>query len=675
MSHNNFNPTARAARIFQKSTAIEFEEIKIPVPDSSFVNQFKSATGVHSGRSNQYIVDVLPSFVSLNMFCIYHANLYISSLNPREHAKVSTATLTMYFMTLIYAHFLVSDCYIRPQASPHADFFFDHNYATDFLYFLLNLPVPEFLVPVIKSFSATSTARRNNIIYCPSAAGYMHNTHFGRIYPLNMYTNIHDIAATSNSRSDPSLVNHELLTNTLYSVQTSKNMFFTVDTGMLIASNIPGENPNTFTYLNNKVNQVFMSLFNPVIIRALQQKQSFAPINLTSPKFSSVNHNPYLMMFSLSPRNASELKTVLSSVAATFKGIIKCPGDLASLYTNLSGVSILNHSYSAFALPTFHATHIPYNDAVKTKYTPLESDDFAKKIKFLQRPDQKTLADKTSTRTELKYPTNTPADKKIANFDPKLYMIVDEPFPEDETKFDPLNDNFLQYDEDVHLYPRMRYFNPYEESSVDAWLSSVTGLIIEAHSLTSSIVPHPDIDLLLGAENSYFAQSAIPFKQTVLSTSFSLGNTAHVYTPQIEARHANSQPAVSLLTYVSTLIIPQATRTYVHSGINAIAHGISLRTSATMPEFFRTFFGLRIHDNPSSKHDADIHEPASSNPHQLYVFSPYTYVSRSFDYSWSSSSEDTAMSNIFFLTNFRTIFGTDVTLQEISHPLDAMPIS
>jgi hypothetical protein len=581
----------------------------------------------------------------------------------------------MYFMTLIYAHFLVSDCYILPQASPHADYFHDNNYATDFLYFLLNLPVPEFLVPIIKSFSATSTARRNNIVYCPSAAGFMHKVHFGRIYPLTMYTNIHDIAATSNSRSDPALVNHELLTNTLYSVQTAKGKYFTVDTGMLIASNIPGESPNTFTYLNNKVNQVFLSLFNPVIIRALQQKQSFSPINLTPPKFTDPNFNPYLMMFSLTQRNASELKTVLSSVAATFKGIIKCPGDLASLYTNLSGVSILNHSYSAFALPTFHATHTPYNDAVKTKYTPLESEDFAKKIKFLQRPDQQALAEDTTTRTKLDYPTNDPADKKIKNFDPSLYMIVDEPFPTDDSKLDPSNDSFLQYDEDQHLYPRMRYFNPYEESSVDAWLSSVTGLIIEAHSLTSSIVPHPDIDLLLGAENSYFAQSAIPFKHTVLSTSFSLGNTAHVYTPMQELRHASLQPAVSLLTYLSVITVPQATRTYVHSGLNAIAHGIRIRTSVTMPEFFRQFFGLKIHDNPSSKHDPDVHEPECSNPHQLYVFSPYTYVSRSFDYSWNASSEETAMSNVFFLTNFRTIFGTDVTLQEIAHPLDAMPIS
>jgi hypothetical protein len=675
MSSNTFNATSRAARISQKSTPIEYEEVKVPVPDSSFVTQFKSATGVHSGRSNQYIIDVLPSFVYLNMFCIYHANLYISSLNPREHAKVSTATLTMYFMSLIYAHFLVSDCYIRPQASPHADYFLDHNYATDFVHFLLSLPVPDFLVPIIKSFTATSTARRNNIIYCPSAAAFMHKTHFGRIYPLSMYANIHDIAATSNSRSDPALVNHELLTNTLFSVQTQKNIYFKVDTGMLIASNIPGESPNTFSYLNNKVNQVFQSLFNPVIIRAMQQKQSFAPINLTPLKFSSVNYNPYIMMFSLTQRNASELKSVLSSVAATFKGIIKCPGDLASLYTNTSGVSILSHSYSAYALPTFHATHTLFNDAVKSKYTPIESEDFAKKIKFLQQPDQATLAADPNTRTSLKYPSNDPADKKIKDFDPHLYMITDEEFPTNESNFDPSNEQFIQYDEDEHLYPRLRYLNPYEESSVDAWLSSVTGLIIETHSLTGSIVPHPDVNLLLGAENSFFAQSAVPYKETVLATSYTLGNTAHVYTPRSEYRHSSSQAAVSLLTYTASILIPQATRTYVRSGITSLTHGISNRPSVTMPEFFRTFFGFKIHDNPSSKHDPLVHEPVSSNPHHLYVFSPYAYVSRSFDYNWFSSTEDLAMSNVSFLTNLRTIFGTDVTLQEIAHPLDAMPIS
>jgi len=578
-------------------------------------------------------------------------------------------------MSMLYAHFLVSDCYIRPQSSPHADYFLNNNYTNDFISFLLDLPVPEFLVPVIKNFNATSSPRRNNIFYCPSAAGFMHDTHFGRIYPLAMYTNIHDIAASSNSRTDPSLVNHELLTNTLYSVKKSLNATFHVDTGMLIASNIPSEKANSFSYLNNKVNQVFLSLFNPVIIRALQQKQTFAPINLTPLKFTSDNYNPYLMMFSLSQRNASELKTVLASIAATFKGIIKCPGDLASLYNTTSGISILSHSYSQYALPTWHASHIDYNPAVQTKYTPLESDEFAKKINFLQRPDQKALSENTYSRTVTKYPQNDPADKKIKNFDPTLYDISQNDFPSDASNFDPLNENFLQYDEDDDLYPRLRYFNPFEESSVDAWLSSLSGLTIESQSLTGSIVPHFDTDYLLGAENSYFAQSAIPYKQTVLATSFTIGNQSRIYTPISQSRHANAQPAVSMLSYLTSVFVTQPTLTYVHSALSSIHHGISRRVDVTMPECFRSFLGLKIHDNPSTVHDIDEHEPINSNPHQLYVFSPYTYHSRAFDHDWTTSTKDTAMSNVFFITNFRTIFGTDVTVQEIAHPLDAMPIS
>jgi hypothetical protein len=675
MSSSRFNATNRASRISAKSTTIEYEEIKVPVPDSSFVSQFKSATGVHSGLSNQYIIDVFPSFVSLNMFCIYHANLFISSLNPREHAKVSAATLTMYFMSLIYAHFLVSDCYIRPQPSPFADFFLDNNYTTDFIYFLLNLPLPEFLVPIIKTFSATSTARRNNIIFCPSAAGFTHNVHFGRIYPLSMYSNIHDIAASSNSRSDPSLVNHELLTNTLYSYKTSTSNTQIVDTGMLIASNIPAAKSNSFSYLNNKVNQVFLTLFNPVIIRALQQKQSFAPINLTPPSFASSNYNPYVMMFSLTQRNASELKTVLSSVAATFKGIIKCPGDLASLYTNISGVSILSHSYSPFALPTFHATHSDFNDAVKTKYTPLESDSFAKNIQFLQQPDQSELATHSATSTTYKFPSNDPPEKKIKDFDPTLYSIKDAEFPTNSDDLWPPDADFIQYNEDEHLYPRLRYFNPYEESSTDAWLSSVSGLIIESLSLTNSIVPHPDIDYLLGAENSYFAQSAIPYRQTVLATHHTLGNQRLVFTPTTEVRRADAQPSVSMLTYTTRIYVSQVFKTFVHSGFSSINHGLTTVFGVSIPQGVRAFLGLKINDNANLAHDPLIHEPPQSENHSLYIFSPYSYVSRSYDYNWTSKNEDLNMSRIFFLTNFRTIFGTDVTLQEIAHPIDAMPIA
>jgi hypothetical protein len=674
MSHSKFNAASRAATVSQKSVSIEYEEIKVPVPDSSFVSQFKTATGVHSARSNQYVIDVLPSFVSLNMFCIYHANLFISSLNPREHAKVSAATLTMYFMALIYAHFLVSDCYIRPQSSIHADFILDNNWSRDFLYFLLNLPVPEFLVPVIKQFSATSSARRNNIIFCPSAAAFNHNIHHGRIYPLNMYANIHDTAASSNSRSDPALVNHELLTNSLYSFGTSKTSTQIIDTGMLIASNVPNSAPNTFSYLNNKINQVFLTLFNPVLIRALQQKQSFAPINLTPPKFKTYNYNPYLMMFSLTSRNASELKTTLSSIAATFKGIIKCPGDLASLYSQLSGTSILNHSYSDFALPTFHYTHQSFNDAVKSKYTPLESEEFAKKINFLQTPDLIAMSTDSATRTSVEYPTNDPSDKKIKNFDPDLYIIEDKAFPEKTYLLDPTPSDFKEYDEDDSLYPHLLYFNPYEESSTDAWLSSVSGLTIESEDLAASTVPHPEDVSHLGAQNSLFLQSAIAYHDVLPGSNFTVNNNRISYARKREEIRADSQPAASLLRLHTQIMVPHVTKTFVHTGYPMITQGLTTLAHINMPEFFRNFYGLSIHDNSNHAHD-DKFSPANTESHRSLVFSPYSYISRSYDPEWTNSSMQENEKKIYFLTNIRTIFGTDVTLQEIMHPFDAMPIA
>jgi hypothetical protein len=580
-------------------------------------------------------------------------------------------------MALIYAHFMISDCFIRPQSSPHADFILDNNYSREFLYYLLNLPVPEFLVPIIKNFTATSTPRRPNITFCPSAAAFNHDIHFGRIYPLNMYSNIHDIAASSNSRSDPSLVNHELLTNTLFSITDSTNPESTqiIDTGMLIASNIPTTKPNTFSYLNNKINQVFTTLFNPVIIRALQQKQSFAPINLSPLEFKSSNYNPYLMMFSLSTRNASELKSTLSSVASTFKGIIKCPGDLASLYTNLSGISLLSHSYSPFALPTFHYTHQNYNEAVKSKYTPLESEKFAKIINFLQRPDQESLAKDDSTRKVLSYPENDPPENKIKSFVPDLYSISDSDLPSQKKDFKPKPSSFIQYDEDFQLYPKIRYLNPYEETSTDAWLSSVSGLTIEAEEITGSLVPFVDTNSLLGAINSQFAQSAISFHHTVLATQFTVTNTRIIYSRQREEQRSDAQPAASMLVYLNRIFVTSVTKTFVHLGFSALNHGLIHAKSVTMPEAYRSFYGQLIHDNNNKKHSTEQHEPQNTEPHRHLIFSPYAYVSNSYDYDWTSSTKEENYKKIYFLTNLRTMFGTDATLIEISNPFDAMPIS
>nr|QJW70314.1 coat protein [Erysiphe necator associated partitivirus 6] len=278
------------------------------------------------------------------------------------------------------------------------------------------------------------------------------------------------------------------------------------------------------------------------------------------------------------------------------------------------------------------------------------------------------------TRTKLEYPSNDPTDKKIKNFDPDLYSIEDKAFPEKSYLCTPSPSDFIEYEEELNLYPHLLYFNPYEESSTDAWLSSVSGLTIESHDLAASIVPHPEDISHLGAQNSLFLQSAIAYHDIIPGSRFTVDNHHTVYARKREELRADSQPAASLLRLHTAVTIHTVTKTFVHTGYSMINQGLTLLQHVTMPEYFRNFYGLFIHDNSNHAHD-EQYSPAATESHKSLVFSPYSYISRSYDPDWTNSSMIENEKKIYFLTNFRTVFGTDVTLQEIMHPFDAMPIA
>jgi hypothetical protein len=663
---SKYDVSSRTAKITQKSTTIEYTESKIPEPSLNFFSLFKTASGTSSGLSNLHIVDVLPNFLPIISYCMYHATLFYPLMESRNHAKLSVPTLTAYFMSLIYAHFLASDCFLRPSSSFYADKFLENNKQKEFLNFLLSLPLPDFLTPILDQFTISSSPRRNNVVFCPSAAGYSYHHHFGRIFPINFLTVIHDVAAETSSRTDINLVLAEYLDTTLVHISNetdaSTPVPFDLRPSNLLATSFKASSTSAATRLNNKFNQMFTSIFNPVLLRALQQKVSLAPVNLSAPTFATATHSPYEFMFSLTKNNIPELRVLLESVAANFKGVISCKSDLAAHYSNLSGTTIFNHGYSTFALPTFH--HQTNATPTTSRMKPIAPSDFAAALNFLQ-----TLTVTASSAAALKRPTCTKSSSDNVDYTHSLLLISDTDFPSDQDDIIPALSDVHQYDDDYDLYPTVSVFNPFEDSSVDAYLTTLSGKVIESFELAASVVLHPNTDNQIGIENSTFLTSAVQLKFSIRATSFSGRSSLSILDrPRIEQQRP---AAVSLFYDPSRLLLPYFTPTISLPLISGLPFGFTPLNSVSWSSKVQSFLGFKVNASlsglPSSEKEQ---EPAHTPEHHTIVWSPYTYVSPSLE---DTDNTKTLESRVYFITNLRTIFGHDVTMTEVNGALDAMP--
>jgi hypothetical protein len=597
---------------------------------------------------------------------MYHATLFYPLMESRNHAKLSVPTLTAYFMSLIYAHFLASDCFLRPSSSFYADKFLENNKQKEFLNFLLSLPLPDFLIPILDQFTISSSPRRNNVVFCPSAAGYSYHHHFGRIFPINFLTVIHDIAAETSSRTDINLVLAEYLDTTLVHISNetdaSTPVPFDIRPSNLLATTFKATPTSNPTRLNNKFNQIFTSIFNPVLLRALQQKVSLAPVLLSAPQFATATHSPYEFMFSLTKNNIPELRVLLESVAANFKGIISCKSDLAAHYSNLSGTTIFNHGYSTFALPTFH--HQTNATPTASRMRPISPSDYAAALNFLQIP---TIT--KSSAAPFKRPTCTKSSSDPVDYTTNLLLISKKDFPSDQADIIPPLSDVHPYDDDYDLYPQVQVFNPFEDSSVDAYLTTLSGKVIESFELSASIVLHPNSDNQIGIENSTFLTSAIQLKHSIRATSFSGTSTLSV----IDRLKINQQHpfAASHFYDPAKVILPYFTPEISDPLIKTRLPGLFPIDAVSWSSKIQSFLGFKVNASssgtPSSEQEQ---EPHYTPDHHTIVWSPYTYVSPSLE---DTDNTKTLESRVYFITNLRTIFGHDVTMTEVNGALDSMP--
>ena len=666
--------TARLNALKTETATVTFTEVKTPVPSADILELFRANSAARSDSSNDWIIDVLPNMTPTMMYTMLMSIRHANATEQRDHSKSSVATICMYHMTIVYGFFLLNDLHVRPTPSVHARTWVETSWKHDFANFLLNLPVPEFLTTILSQFHAFETDRTKNVFFIPSATGYDHDHYFGRVYPLNMFAAIHDCTANLPGNSSKIDVLKDLYSKVLYTIEAPA---FSCCIPDLIGVTIDQATPTTANHMNSKLFQVFNSVINPVLFRDFQRRSSLAALSFKSPTFPTNDINAYDLLFSATSANLRELKVVLQAVSAILVDCVPCKTTLGQFIAENSSSAIIKHGYSTYALPTWShsedATKIALFAGVTT-HTLVSEEERAEDFCFLRRPT--AAIPHNNNLEDLRYVSSD--DQATAVALPANHRIV-RTFPlclrhnaAQASGFPRYNNNDLvNFADELHTTPSVLVLDTDGDLTMTAHLPLLAGKIIESFELDGSTIEMPNASKSLGMQNCMFADSAIPYKY-VRPGSYYHPRTPGSVLPPLNRAAPNSKPrlpASSLLHDRLKIMFPHFNTAIREAGVGATLPGMTVVNPVNVLRYIQSFLGFRTVDGSSNTANLDAAPATPLN--ELMIWSPYTYTPyESDDYP----TPDLSASRHYFLTNLRTIFGTDYNLVQAKHPYEALPV-
>jgi len=681
-----YNVANAASTLKQFSVAIKLPETKVQVPTLDFVSSFKQATAATINSANLYTVDVFPNMVPILMFIEYNCSKTITTIDDRTCSKVTLPNYVAYCLSLVYGHILIHDMYIRPDTSVYAADYFNVTSKNQFAHKLLTLPVPTFLEPILEKLTPTVPPHSSNIFFCPSAAGLTIETHFGRFFPINMFTKIHDFTAELNSRITPSVLNASLHSQVLFTIEKffPDKKPFSCAIGNLIGSlrsptfDMLHQNEHTYPSYQSKLRQSFDSTYNPVLLRDYTRRNHLAPVNIVSPTFTTPHPNPYDILFAYTPTNFTELPVIFHAIGARIIASSLTSKSLAEICSAPSGTSILTHGYSTFALPTWHSVQIlPRNGTTSPehiKVSPTEirqhSLDVAFDLKFLIPPTASD--DQFQFELPLSVTKCTVDDKHPVNITPAPASLTLVSHPDEKVAI-PAANEFVLFDEEHDPAPTVLVLNPSESDTETAWKATAFGMVIESFEIDGCVFPHPNSAAAPATENARFLESAIPYDLVKSHLRYNTVSETSVRTRALEKR--NAFKAATIKYDYSKCFLPQyAARMLQQLNYNHLPT-FTYVPHVTLPHHMAQFYCYKI-ESPAHQ-DQDDRLPPNVSKNSIFLWSPYSYTPNPPSYSnpHSRSGKCASSPRCYFISNLRTMFGTDPQLITCHNALTAMPIA
>ena len=658
----------------RKRVRYDINRIESASPVANVLEMFKANSRAFFDTSNQWIIDVFPNMVPIIMYIMLMATRHFNAVTDRDFAKVSQHTICMYYVSIVYGFFLLNDLDVRPQTSSHASSWKEISWKKDFVELLSVLPVPEFLKSILSQFYPAETERTKNIFFIPSAAGFDHDQFFGRVFPVNFFAEMHDCLANLQSNSTRIDIIKALFSEPLYTIGEE----FTCTIPDLIGVSINQTTNTTANHMNSKLYQVYNSLFNPVLFRDNQRRSSLAALSFQPPAYANSHIGAYDLLFAATPNNLRELQVVLQAVGPVLSSASLCSDKLGTFVKNYSGNNIMSHGYSSYALPTWcYTAGAGKSDTFRavTLLRQVTAEARAADFSFLQPPAAALTT--THAVVDVHYATaaapgtsiDVPENHVITRHNPyslRLDQNHRHPYPRHDTE------DFVKFSDSEHTHPTVLVLDTAGNEGLTAYLTGLSGKIIESFELDGSTVSHPNALRSVGGQNAQFADSAIPYKYVRPGTDWHPRTNAQALLPPLHrpTLYPSSRPvASSLLLMRNAMMLPQFQRN-IHVAPPAALPGVTPIPGVVLPRAAQSMIGFACCDGSSNLAANDAVPGMTEN--ELLIWSPYTYTPYE-SHEWPAP--DHSQSRHYYLTNLRTIFGTDYNLVSMRHPYASLTVT
>ncbi|BCL64203.1 capsid protein [Neurospora discreta partitivirus 4] len=613
-------PAALAA-IARKFTPVVLQQDDTPVPPSNadYFSRMMLPTNVELDSGNYATIDVQFDTRYIHNYILYHTTAAFPEMNIKGHPYVTPLSYAAYCFTLLYAHILACDSTFRPDKSYPAARFLSDADRKDLFDLLLRCHVPPFMADLFLELSPVYDPRRNNMLWCPSLAGYLHLHDFGRTLPPQLYYSAHHLLASTRTNAEPDDV-----LNTYMGIPA-----ITYGTRQFTNSNYFGT-----WYANgnhpNFVNQDFFSFFNPLVGRALSARPTFARIPFkTEVLADDYTGNIYTTLLLASDENIGLSTTVYTALSSFVKTDTTSSPQLGNILATLTGTLVLSCSIEPPTLPTWTGAAYHKNE------DPSIVDDatFAADHKlFIPEPtlsgSQKWLKDATDLASN-------------------LYGLVKGKHASKQSPY-----SHIPFDKKIHTIPPVLYFQPYDVSPSSLGLTIAAGIKIELAEIDGFLVPTEHPESSLDDNNSQYLQSAIRAKHIrPINSDAAPGSTPIGLSPRRDLDRTQQGIFFALLSSVKAVFPQFDNEAISKASLNPEDNGMTREEHHFDPTLgYNTKAGI----------NGDFTSP---NP-TIWAWSSYRVV---------HTKKNPSPDDISFILSLRPIYGTNVTLSRSKHPSLLIP--
>lgn len=567
-------------------------------------------------------IDVQPDFRNLLSTINYHSVKICDQLSERDIPNLSPASLTGYCLNIIYTFGALCDARIvRFNTSRHGDYFITDPAREQYLTMSLWFTVPQFLREILSNMYPTFDARRPNVAFIMSFASYSFAHDLGRAFPVPMFFKLHDIMAKSEHSSNI----EDILTEWYnHSVIGGAHI---LRVGNLLGAFIEG---GVYTsYLQKNCNKLANYLFVNSSSRRPHLQPMPAKTYTVSQEQYAADVNPYLYLMGTDPYNIQLTQRHMQQLSKTLSEVSDKPVLIGDLFQLQSGIGLMNHYYIGPQLPTWH------NMTLKKGFTRYTSKQYAEKIRFYSNwnlPEQPIIA------------TPKPYNKG--------FMMITT----DKTPITPV-DELIQFNKEYEL-PDVLYYTPWSVSDSSLAHTALSGICIESSGIDGTSVPQPNVEHSIYLENSYILDSAIPLR-SIPQAIYTDGTTAKYHLKRATTNRDTTNVCVNLYDSSTNRLPRFAT------------HIQDAQVPAQLPHFTYKQ-NIATHRLSSNKWSFTIpndstREKAFPEMKTIHLWSSYRWINPAAPFTIP------ACNTVYMLSNFRTIYGTNVPIKRSKHPALIIP--